>query len=169
MGSPRVRFGKALTPSEGLATPSRVTDRSVLTDLRTPHPLRIRRRKNGSRTVKVLEHTEARYDAQEVEIGVVYAWRPESVVVECDCGEGSALIASATACGGCGGDHEAVAREGLIAGRPGDEALQPWRYAGDRRRRVAVLRASFYPVRRGERRAARAECGRLVRVQESFG
>jgi hypothetical protein len=33
------------------------------------------------------EHTEGHYDVQEVEMGEVYTWRPESVVVECDCGE----------------------------------------------------------------------------------
>jgi hypothetical protein len=33
------------------------------------------------------ENTEGHYDVQEVEMGEVYTWRPESVVVECDCGE----------------------------------------------------------------------------------
>jgi hypothetical protein len=33
------------------------------------------------------EQTEAGYDVQEVEMGEVYTWRPESIEVECDCGE----------------------------------------------------------------------------------
>jgi hypothetical protein len=44
------------------------------------------------------EHTEARYDVQEVEMGQVYTWRPESIEVECDCGERLTLTASATTC-----------------------------------------------------------------------
>ena len=78
------------------------------------------------------EHTQAHYDVQEVEMGEVYTWRPESVVVECDCGERPTLTASTTTCGGCGADHKAVAREGLSDGRLGDEAMHPWRYAEDR-------------------------------------
>jgi hypothetical protein len=46
------------------------------------------------------EHTEAGYDVQEVEMGEVYTWRPESIVVECDCGERPTLTASTTTCGG---------------------------------------------------------------------
>ncbi len=78
------------------------------------------------------EHTEAHYDVQEVEMGEVYTWRPESVVVECSCGERPTLTASTTTCRGCGADHKAVAREGLSVGRLGDEGMHPWRYAEDR-------------------------------------
>ena len=78
------------------------------------------------------EHTEAHYDVQEVEMGEVYTWRPESVVVECDCGERPTLTASMTTCGGCGADHKAVVRERLSDGRLEDEAVHPWRYAEDR-------------------------------------
>ncbi len=78
------------------------------------------------------EHTEAHYDVQEVEMGQVYTWRPESIAVECDCGERLSLTASNTTCGGCGADHESATREGLDAGRSGDEAAHPWRYAEDR-------------------------------------
>ena len=79
------------------------------------------------------EHTEAHYDMQEVEMGEVYTWRPESVVVECGCGERPTLTASTTACEGCGADHEGAAREGLDGGWSGAEAAHhPWRYAKDR-------------------------------------
>ena len=78
------------------------------------------------------EHTGAHYDVQEVEMGQVYTWRPESMVVECGCGERLSLTASNTTCGGCGADHESATREGLNGGRSGDEAAHPWRYAEDR-------------------------------------
>jgi len=54
------------------------------------------------------------------------------VLLECGCGEGLALTCSVTACGECGADHAAVVQQEL-AGQCGDEeALHPWRYAGDR-------------------------------------
>jgi hypothetical protein len=78
------------------------------------------------------ENTEGHYDVQEVEMGEVYTWRPESVVVECDCGERLTLTASTTTCGECGADHNAVVQEGLSDERLEDEAVHPWRYAKDR-------------------------------------
>ena len=78
------------------------------------------------------EHTEAGYDVQEVEMGRVYTWRPESIVVGCGCGERPTLTASATTCGGCGADHAAAVREGLDGERLGDEAAHPWSYTEDR-------------------------------------
>ena len=56
-------------------------------------------RKGRRQTLAMIEYTEARYDVQEVEMGEVYTWRPESVVVECDCGERPTLTASTTTCG----------------------------------------------------------------------
>ncbi len=82
--------------------------------------------------VLVIGHTEGRYEAQEVPFGKVYTWRSGSVVLECDCGEASALTGSETICG-CGADHAAVVRRELTTGQLGDEALRPWRYdVGDR-------------------------------------
>ena len=75
------------------------------------------------------EHTEAGYDVQEVEMGQVYTWRPESIEVECDCGERPTLTASATT---CAADHAAAASEGLDVERLGDEAAHPWRYTEGR-------------------------------------
>jgi hypothetical protein len=83
----------------------------------------------------ILERTEGHYDVQEVEFGMVYRWCPESVVVECDCGEKLTLTGSVTICRCCGVDHAGMLREeGEVAGhrQSGDEALHPWRYAGDR-------------------------------------
>ena len=73
-------------------------------------------RKGRRQPLPKSEHTEAHYDMQEVEMGQVYTWHPESVVVECDCGERSTLTAPTTTCGGCGADHEAAARAGLDGG-----------------------------------------------------
>jgi hypothetical protein len=78
------------------------------------------------------EHTEAHYDVQEVEMGQVYTWHPESIVVECDCGERPTLSASTITCEACGADHEAAVREGLDDERLGDEAAHPWSYVKDR-------------------------------------
>lgn len=78
----------------------------------------------------VIECAEGRYEVQDVEFGRVYKWRPERVVVECDCGERMALSGSETTCI-CGADHTEVVREEL-ADSLEDEILHPWRYAGDR-------------------------------------
>lgn len=78
------------------------------------------------------ENTEGHYDVQEVEMGEVYTWHPESVVVECDCGERLTLTASTTTCGECEADHKAVVQDGLSDERLEDEAVYPWRYAEDR-------------------------------------
>ena len=83
----------------------------------------------------ILERTEGHYDVQEVEFGMVYRWCPESVVVECDCGERLTLTGSVTICRCCGVDHADMLREeGEVVGHRqlGDKALHPWRYAGDR-------------------------------------
>ena len=82
--------------------------------------------------VKVIERSGGRYEVQDVEFGQVYRWCPECVVVECECGEKWILTPSAPTCGWCGEDHAAVFREEPDAGRVGDEALHPWRYAENR-------------------------------------
>jgi len=84
--------------------------------------------KGRRQTLTILEHTEAHYDVQKVEMGRVYTWRPESIVVECGCGERATLSASTTSCGGCDADHKAAVREGLNGEWLGDEAAHPWRY-----------------------------------------
>jgi len=83
-----------------------------------------------SPAMQVIEHTEGYYEAQNVEFDRVYRWSPET-------GGSLRLRREATPhrfrdyCDGCGADH-AVVRGELIAGRPGDEALHPWRYTKDR-------------------------------------
>ena len=56
-------------------------------------------------TTKVIERLDAHYEVQHLEMGTVYRWCPERVLVECDCGETPTLAASATICGKCDKDH----------------------------------------------------------------
>jgi len=65
--------------------------------------------------MEVIERTEGRYDAHEVEFGTVYRWCLECVVVECDYGERAILTVSTTTCGECGADHAAAVQEELNA------------------------------------------------------
>ncbi len=87
-----------------------------------------------SKYVKVIEHIEGCYEAQEVSFGMVYKWSPECLVVECGCDERTALTLSMTTCAGCETDHAAIVQEWLAFERleATDEALRPWRYATDR-------------------------------------
>src|SRR5919107_5441320 len=67
-------------------------------------------------STKVIERLDAHYEVQDVEMGKVYWWRPESVVVECDkCGENQTLSASRHACEECGADHRPVVEQVLEA------------------------------------------------------
>ena len=77
---------------------------------------------------KVLEHVEAHYEVQDVEMGKVYTWHPESVVIECRCGEKLTLTFSKDACGKCGAVHRATVQEAL-GDRPEEEKEvdHPWR------------------------------------------
>ena len=81
---------------------------------------------------KIIERARARYDVQEVEYGKVYTWKPETVVVECGCGEEASLTHSETACERCGTEHTGLVREDLSGRQPqGDEDVHPWRYSED--------------------------------------
>ena len=85
-----------------------------------------------ARVAKVIERVEARYEIQDVEMGKVYKWRPESILVECECGERAALAASEYTCEECGAEHKGLVREDLVGMAQKDQALHPWRYARDR-------------------------------------
>jgi Zn finger protein HypA/HybF involved in hydrogenase expression len=61
---------------------------------------------------KVIERLEAHYEIQDLEMGKVYRWRPESIVVECEeCGKILILTLSKSACGECGADHTASSKK----------------------------------------------------------
>jgi hypothetical protein len=74
----------------------------------------------------VIERVEAYYEVRDVELGKVYRWHPESVVVECYCGKEPTLTASKNACSECGADHRTIV-EGVLEASPGDEVYHPWR------------------------------------------
>jgi|SRR5215207_1638634 len=82
---------------------------------------------------KVIERIEGNYEAQEVPFGVVYQWHPGYLLIECGCGERLALTYFISTCSDCGADYAAVVQEEL-AGQCSEEeeALHPWRYAGER-------------------------------------
>jgi hypothetical protein len=86
-------------------------------------------RGTGRLASKVIERVQPRYEVQDVEFGKVYKWRPESVLIECRCGEIVALTASRTACERCDEEHAGHVRKALTKQRElADEDLHPWRY-----------------------------------------
>ena len=78
--------------------------------------------------MKVIECTEGGYEVQDVPFGKVYKWRPEKVIVECECGQRLTLTTLETTCGWCGVDHKATVQQELEAHQLEDEARHPWRY-----------------------------------------
>jgi hypothetical protein len=79
---------------------------------------------------RVIERVQAHYEVQDVEMGKVYRWRPESVVVECSCGNEPTLTASKNACSECGADHRTIVEEVLDASPGDEEVYRPWRSPG---------------------------------------
>ena len=73
----------------------------------------------------MIECTEGHYEVQKTSYGEAYVWCPESVLVECDCGERPLLSVSGTLCR-CGADHETLVREELASRRSSEEGLHPW-------------------------------------------
>lgn len=79
---------------------------------------------------KVTKRDYAHYEVQEVEFGYVYKWCPESILVECECGEMTSLTASEPMCEDCGAEHTGLVREDLANYLSlGDEEIHPWRYS----------------------------------------
>jgi hypothetical protein len=54
-------------------------------------PVFQRKGKGDPVAVQILEHVNAHYEVQGLEMGTVYRWCPESVVIECECGEKPSL------------------------------------------------------------------------------
>jgi len=73
----------------------------------------------------VIECTEGHYEMQRTSYGEAYVWRPDYVVVKCDCGERLYLTAFATRCR-CGLDHAVLVRKELASGRLSERSLHPW-------------------------------------------
>jgi hypothetical protein len=127
---------------------------------------------------RVIERAKAHYEVLEVELGLVYRWCPESVVIECNCGERLTLTASRTTCGVCGAEHASIAQE-VLEVRPEDKADHPWRswYGGhehpiwtqmppDRCKHKLMSIVSIVPVRVEDGYAARCLlCGTVGPVR----
>lgn len=90
--------------------------------------------------MKIVERIPEHYEVQEVEdLGRIYKWCPEQVVLECGaCGtrmtqKRSNLITSIVTCK-CGTRSTASVREELLVElRSEDEVAHPWRYWRSRR------------------------------------
>ena len=93
--------------------------------------------------MRVKEHVEGRYEAQEVPFGIVYTWHPGRVVIECDCGERLTLTGTTGTCA-CGTDLAAILRETLAARRSSDEHLRPWRCGEDREDAKCLTERAFF-------------------------
>jgi hypothetical protein len=94
-------------------------------------------------SVRVNEHVEGCYEAQEVPFGIVYTWCPGRVVIECDCGERLTLTGTTGICG-CGTDLAAILRETRAAKRSSDEYLHPWRCAEDREDAKCLTERAYF-------------------------
>jgi hypothetical protein len=90
--------------------------------------------------MRILERLAGHYEAQDVQFGKVFVWRPESVVAECECGKRATyerpeiVNGSVSACE-CGKDHMFRIRQELGVELLNDEGkeeedkrLHPWRY-----------------------------------------
>ena len=79
---------------------------------------------------KVIEYVDAHYEIQNVEMGKVYRWRLEGVMVECECGKGQILAAPQYACDECGTEHRTLVEE-VLEPRANEEEEEvpyhPWR------------------------------------------
>ncbi len=75
---------------------------------------------------RIIERVEAHYEVHEMEMGTVYRWCPQGIVLQCNCGAKPTLTASKPTCSGCSADHAAITEEVLDA-RPEDRVVRPWR------------------------------------------
>ena len=80
---------------------------------------------------QIIERVNAHYEVQAVEMGTVYRWCPESVVIECDCEQTftteGAMVAS---CPRCGAEHTAGVPHRELGGKKPlaeEEAYRPVR------------------------------------------
>ena len=91
------------------------------------------KRGTGQLASKVIERVQPRYEVQEVAFGKVYKWRPEHIVIECQCGQRLSLTASTASCVECATDHRLAVREASTDRRyHSDQTLHPWRFVEDR-------------------------------------
>jgi hypothetical protein len=89
--------------------------------------------------VKVIERVWKRYEVQDVEFGKVYTWRPERIVVECECGRRLSITGATTSCAKCGSDHTDPSRNESAEVYRSYDALHPRRYSEDREAEQGLL------------------------------
>ena len=95
----------------------------------------------------VIECVEGYYEVEHTSSGHAYIWRPEHVVVECECGERVILTTSETVCS-CGVDHTALVREELASRKVSDGATHPWEaeYQEWRRKNAYLISEETYQL-----------------------
>ena len=81
--------------------------------------------------MQIIERVEAHYEVQAVEMGTLYRWCPESVVIECDCEQTfTTEVAMAASCPRCGAEHTAGVSHRELGGKKPlaeEEAYRPVR------------------------------------------
>jgi hypothetical protein len=79
--------------------------------------------------MQIIERVMGHYEVEDVDFGRVYRWHPESILIECKCGQTTAITAtSSSTCEECGAEHSGMVREDLRGRLLGDKELHPWRY-----------------------------------------
>ena len=110
--------------------------------------------------VTTIECVEEHYDVREVEFGRIYKWCPQSVVVECDCGEktifnSTLALSSSVALCECGLDYIAAIEEELQRHQPEaleqgqsdyEETHHPWLYDTRAQKEQHLRDEAAYPV-----------------------
>ena len=94
----------------------------TMVDVRTrAAPKRLTERARGGFEVRVIEHESGHYEVRELPYGKVYDWRPDRVVLQCDCGETHVSFGTAIVCS-CGTVHNDLSG----GGQPEEGSLHPW-------------------------------------------
>ena len=89
--------------------------------------------------MRIVERLVGHYEAQDVQFGKVFVWRPERVVAECECGkratyERPEMVSGSVSACECGEDHTSRIRQDLGVEsmdeeeKEKDKRLHPWRY-----------------------------------------
>jgi hypothetical protein len=86
--------------------------------------------------MRVVEHIAGHYAVEDVgDFGKVYRWRPESVVVECECGRRTILkrsdVIDSRPCCECGAVPRGAIREEVVLDvldESYEAGRRPWRY-----------------------------------------
>jgi len=108
-----------------------------------------------------IEYVEEHYEVREVAFGRIYKWCPQSVLVECDCGEQTTFdsrlaLSSCVALCECGLDYIDAIEEELRRHQPGalgrqvqrdyEETHHPWLYDRRAQKEQHLRDEAAYPV-----------------------